>query len=245
MKQAPLYIRTISLISVFNSLFFTSVAANADGIIIDKVYHPYVEPLEKEFEWRVSAQDNQPDKSDNIQLHRFSYGQSLNDYWFVEVYLIGEKSDAEGFEIEGYELEAKWQLTEQGEFWADYGLLFELEKESIEQAWEFSTGLLMEKEWGNWSNTANLIISQEWGNDIDDELETSLSLQTRYRYSRSFEPAIEFYAGEDTQAIGPVFLGQVKLDTTHQLKWEVGLLFGLDEKSPNNTLRIMIEYEFY
>jgi hypothetical protein len=245
MKYSALPTLHLPLITALVASLFASVNTNADGVIIDKVYHPYVEPLEKEFEWRVSAQDNQPERPNNIQLHRFAYGQSINDYWFVEAYIIGEKSSNDGFEIEAYELETKWQLTEQGEFWADYGLLFELEKEAHEDIWEFATGLLIEKEWGNWSNTANLIISQEWGGDISDELETSLALQSRYRYSRSFEPAIEVYVGEDTQAIGPAFLGQIRLDTKHQIKWEAGILFGLDEKSPNNTLRIMLEYEFY
>ena len=89
------------------------------GIVVDKIYHPYVQPLEQELEWRTIHQDRQPSAANNIWHHQLAYGRSLNDRWFLEAYLIGEKSDEQSFDIEAYELEAKWQLTEQGEFWAD------------------------------------------------------------------------------------------------------------------------------
>ena len=81
-------------------------------------------------------------------LYRFGYGRAFGDSWFGEVYLIGKKSDETGFQLEAYELEAKWQITEQGEYWADWGLLMELEKESHENIWEFSTGILVEERVG-------------------------------------------------------------------------------------------------
>jgi hypothetical protein len=135
-------------------------------------------------------------------------------------------------------------LTEQGEFWADWGLLFELEKEAHEDIWEFSTALLAEKEWGKWSGTANFYLMNEWGSDIRNEFETRLNLQARYRYSKAFEPAIEFYNGESTTAVGPVFLGQFKLSEGRNFAWELGAVFGLDRKSPNSTLRLLLEFEF-
>ena len=216
----------------------------ADGMVIDKIYHPYVQPLEQELEFRTTLQDNQPGRDDNLQSYHFAYGRSFNDRWFGEIYLIGERSDDESFKIEAYELEALWQLTEQGEFSADWGLLFELEKVKDLNIWEFSTGLLAEKEWGQWSTTANYIVTYEWGHDIDNEVESKLGLQARYRYSSAIEPGIEFYAGEDTRALGPVLLGQIKLGGKRKLKWELGAVFGLEHDSPNRTLRLLTEFEF-
>jgi len=109
----------------------------ADGFVIDKIYHPYVQPLEQELEWRTIYQDEQISTPDDLWLYQLAYGRSLNDHWFAELYLVGEKSAVQSFEIEAYELEAKWQLTEQGEFWADWGVLFELEKEANQDVWEF------------------------------------------------------------------------------------------------------------
>ena len=229
---------------ILSLLVLWSGQSLADGIVIDKIYHPYVQPLEQELEWRMIYQDEQPSAEDNLWLYQLAYGRSLNDRWFVEAYIVGEKSDETSFGIEAYELEAKWQLTEQGEFWADFGLLFELEKEANEDVWEFATALLVEKEWGKWSGAANFYVINEWGSDIKNELETRLNLQARYRYSQAFEPAIEFYSGEDTRGLGPAFMGQVKIGNKQRLRWEVGAIFGLDSTSPNRTLRFLLEFEF-
>ena len=214
------------------------------GTVIDKIYHPYVQPLEQELELRMIYQDEQPFVADNTWVYQLAYGRSLNDRWFAEVYLVGEKSDDQSFDIEAYELEAKWQLTEQGEFWADWGMLFELEKEANEDVWEFATAVLLEKEWGKWSGAANFWVLNEWGSDTKNELNARLNLQARYRYSRAFEPAIEFYSGEDTRGLGPAFLGQARLGNKQLLSWEFGVIFGLDSKSPNRTLRFLLEFEF-
>ncbi len=216
----------------------------ADGVVIDKIYHPYVQPLEREFEWRATLQDRQPGRPDDLQVYRMAYGMSLGEKWFAEVYLVGTNSDEGSFEISGYELEALRQLTEQGEYWADWGVVFELEKEDDLDAQEFSAGLLAEKEWGQWSGTANLFLIQEWGSDIPDETETQLGLQARYRYAPGFEPAVEVYSGEDTRGIGPAVLGQLPLGGRRQLRWEAGAIFGLDSKSPDTTLRFLLEFEF-
>ena len=220
------------------------VALRADGVVVDKIYHPYVQPLEREFEARAIWQDEQSGRPDNFQLYRFAYGQSFGERWFAEVYLVGERSATDSFSVEAFELEAQRQLTEQGEYWADWGVVFELEKERGADAWEFSTGLLAEKEWGRWSGTANLFLMHEWGADVADETETRLGLQARYRFSRALEPAIELYSGEDTRGIGPAALGQAALGGRRQLRWEAGVIFGLGSDSPNTTLRFLFEFEF-
>ncbi|WP_461480935.1 hypothetical protein [Porticoccus sp.] len=222
----------------------TTVTVRADGTTVDKIYHPYVYALERELEWRAVYEDEQPKQLDNRQLHRFAYGQAINDRWFGEIYLTGERTDHSGFQLEGYELEARWQLTEQGEYWADWGMLFELEKAAHKDSWEYTTGILAEKEWGRWSGTANFMVASEWGSDTNDELESSLGLQGRYRLSPSLEPAIEFYSGDKTRVLGPVLLGEVRMAGRQKLHWELGMLFGLDKSSTNNTLRALIEYEF-
>jgi hypothetical protein len=216
----------------------------ADGVVIDKIYHPYVQPLERELEWRAIWQNDQPGRPDDQRLYRLAYGQAIGERWFAEVYVVGENSDEGNFGIEAYELELQRQLTEQGEYWADWGLLFELERERDLDIWEFSTGLLAEKEWGRWSGTANLFLLHEWGEDIADETETRLGLQARYRYSPAFEPAVELYSGQDTRGIGPAVMGQVRLGSRRQLRWEAGAIFGVDSQSPDTTLRFLLEFEF-
>lgn len=208
----------------------------ADGGVVDKVYHPYVQPLEREFEWRMlSVGDG--------QKYRLGLGQSLTDRLFVEGYLIA-KDVGNHLKLDAYEIEAKWQLTEQGEYAADWGLLFELEKTQHDDTWEASVGLLAEKEWGRWVGTANLNIIYEWGPEIKDELETALASQLRYRYKPYLEPAIEFYSSEKGMALGPVLMGDIRLQAAKKVHWELGSILGLGGEAPDNTWRILLEYEF-
>jgi hypothetical protein len=218
--------------------------ALADGLVIDKIYHPYVQPLERELEFRSIIENNSGASAGDRRKYRLGYGQSLSDYWFGEIYLIGEENDDQGLRLDAYELEALWQITEQGEYAADWGLLLELEKLRSDDIMEFATALLIEKEWRRWSGTANLYAIYEFGSDIEDELETALALQTRYRYSRAIEPAVEFYLGEDTQGLGPVIMGSRPLGDARQLRWEGGVIFGVDDDTPDQTFRLLLEYEF-
>ncbi|MCH8265369.1 MAG: hypothetical protein IIC10_08220 [Proteobacteria bacterium] len=94
------------------------------------------------------------------------------------------------------------------------------------------------------SGTANLFLIQEWGDDIRNEFETAASLQFRYRYSRAFEPALEVYAGQDATGIGPVILGKLNLGIRKSLNWEAGVIFGADSGSPDQTFRLLLEFEF-
>jgi hypothetical protein len=226
------------------ALALMPMVSHADGFAVDKVYHPYVQPLERELELRSLILNDDDDTIDGTQVHRLGLGTSLNDRFFVEVYLIGEKESGGSLSLEAYELELKWQLTEQGEYFADWGLLFELENERDDDIWEYSTAVLVEKEFGQWAGTVNLAAIYEWGDDIENEWESQIATQLRYRYSRYFEPAIEYYAGDSSKGLGPVALGDVRFAGARKLRWELGVIFGLDSESPDQTYRAMLEYEF-
>ena len=217
----------------------------ADGSVIDKVYHPYVEQLEWELEWRMIHEDENPVSGEKRrQTHKLGLGHAFAEYVFAEVYLIGERSSDQSLDLSAYEAEVLWQLSEQGEYALDYGLLFELEKEHKEDAWEYSTALLLEKELGQYSATANVGLTYEWGDDIADELESFLAAQARYRYSPRLEPALELYLGEDTAGLGPVLLGAHRLGIMQAMRWEFGVILGLDSATPDYTVRALLEYEF-
>ncbi|MDB2705104.1 hypothetical protein N9Y67_01035 [Pseudomonadota bacterium] len=228
---------------VFNKLILSVISFSvissvlADGVAIDKVYHPYVQPLEREIELRmISAGDG--------QKYRLGLGTALSDRLFIEGYVIGTNVNNDQLDVSAYELEVKYQLTEQGEYAMDWGVIAELEKERHEDNWEAATGLILEKEWASWSGTANLWAIYEWGDTIQNELESSLSLQARYRYSRYFEPAVEFYRGQNTSGLGPAVMGDVWFSGRNKLHWEAGVIFGLDSETDANTWRLLTEFEF-
>lgn len=236
MKRMPVRLLLVML------LFAGSGRLVADAEI-GRVYHPYVEPMEREIEWRSTFIDDPDNEDHRDQKHWLGAGYSINERWFAEASVITAKDNGESLELEGFELEAKWQLTEQGEFWADWGMLFEVERETSENIWEVAVAGLMEKEIGPTSLAANLSAIYEFGSGIDNEFETAAALQWRWRYAEQFEPAIEYYAGDDLAAVGPVGLGMFRIGR-QKLKWELGVLFGVDSKTPDKTYRVLLEYEF-
>lgn len=216
-----------------------SLNANAE---LSRIYHPYVEQQEREIEYGAVWRDV---TDESILLQRAGFGYAWSEHWFGEVYLLTESVTHEGQEIRGYEAEIKWQMTEQGEYWADWGLLMEAGSADDISRKELAIGLLMEKEiTPSWIGTLNVFAEYEFGDDIKDEFETALRAQFRYRYSPALEPAIELYLDDQDYAAGPVLTGIQKISAKKQLRWELGWLVGLDAETPNNNIRLSIEFEF-
>lgn len=213
----------------------------ADGIPVDKVYHPYVLANERELEWRFTSRQND---DGNVLAQRLAYGHAVSEYLTIEGYIVGERDDTGDFGLQAYEIEARWMLTNQGELWADWGMLFELEKQHKEDIYEFTSGLLFEKEFTQTSLTINALLVYEWGKDIQDEFETELRLKYRYRYLPALQPSIEIYTGENFVGAGPGFMGVHRYEGQKQLKWELAFIAGLNGDSKDHTLRFALEYEF-
>lgn len=209
---------------------------------ISRIYQPYVEQGERELEYAATLRDL---GGEEILLNRLGVGYAWSDKIFTEVYLLTETISHEGEEIRGYEAEMKWQITEQGEYWADWGLLLEAGGARDIDRRELAVGLLWAKELAShWVATANGIVEYEYGDDVVDELETAVRAQFRYRYSAALEPALEFYLDDQDWASGPALIGAQKLGGRKQLRWELGVLFGLDATTPDASLRFGLEFEF-
>ncbi len=230
-------------LAVACALCISAPGSVSAGSQIDRVYHPYVQALEREFEWRASYLDDDPKSDRWLQSHRFAYGQSVTEKLYIEGYLLAETSPGQSLEFEGLELEAKYQLSEQGEYWADWGILFEVERETSNNIWEIATAALLEKELGRTSVAANIRAIYEFGRGIDDEFEMETAVQWRLRGNPLLEPAVEFYLGNGSKGVGPVLAGLVRLGGT-QLKYEIGSIFAIDSDTADVTYRFMLEFEF-
>ncbi len=62
--------------------------AQADGRVVDKVYHPYVQPLEREFEYRFIYQKQSEHPDNNAMGQKIGYGFSIAERLALETYLI-------------------------------------------------------------------------------------------------------------------------------------------------------------
>jgi len=224
-------------------LSLNSILSFADGVVVDKVYSPYVLPQETEVEWRVMSRNSED--SGNQLGQRLGYGHSLTEYITLEAYLVGERElHSDNFGLAGYELEMRWMLTDQGQYWADWGVLFEIEKEHTKDNWEVSTGVLVEKEFGKTSLTVNLFAIYEWGHTIDNEWEAEARVKYRYRYLPQVQPALELYIGENYVGLGPAIQGIQRFDGQKQLKWEAAFITELSNNDKDHILRVALEYEF-
>jgi hypothetical protein len=216
--------------------------AFGDGIVVDRIYDPYVQPLETEIELRsvIQYDDDAPD----LQKHFLGVGHSLSDRWFAELYAVWSEARDDVLALDQYELEFKWQLTEQGEYAIDWGMVFELERKVDTDVSEFSTIIVSARDFGRWTAVANLALVFESGSGVSDEFETRFHLQTRYRYREALEPAIELHIGQDTSVLGPAMTGVYRVAPGKKLDWEAGIFWALDDESPDRVVKINLEYEF-
>ncbi len=220
----------IALCAVFSSNGY------ADNFTVDKVYHPYVLPFEREFEWRLTSRQND---DGNVLMQRFSFGHALSEFMILETYLVGARDENEDFGLESYEVELRWMMTEQGRYWADWATLFELEKQHNTDDWEVKAGILTEKEFGQFSLTTNVSLVYEWGQTVENEWESEFKAKFRYRWIPEVQPGLEVYVAEDFIGVGPAFMGIKRFDRQKQLKWELGFIAGLNGDSKDHTLRIL------
>tara|TARA_Y100000114_G_scaffold22603_1_gene18329 strand:- start:3401 stop:4102 length:702 start_codon:yes stop_codon:yes gene_type:complete len=225
----------IALCAVFSSNGY------ADNFTVDKVYHPYVLPFEREFEWRLTSRQND---DGNVLMQRFSFGHALSEFMILETYLVGARDENEDFGLESYEVELRWMMTEQGRYWADWATLFELEKQHNTDDWAVKAGILTEKEFGQFSLTTNISLVYEWGQTVENEWESEFKAKFRYRWIPEVQPGLEVYVAEDFTGVGPAFMGIKRFDRQKQLKWELGFIAGLNGDSKDHTLRMSLEYEF-
>ena len=49
---------------------------------------------------------------------------------------------------------------------------------------------------------------------------------------------------QGTIGFGPVIIGVANVGIRKSLSWEIGVVAGLSDKTPNSTCRLLLEYEF-
>jgi len=225
-----------------NSMAFAALMAAGNALAVDKVYHPYVEPLERDLEYRVTGFNDGDGRADT-QVHRFGVGYGVNDRIAIDTYFIGTKDGGDTLKVEAYELELLWQLNDQGAGWLDTALQFELEHAEGDYN-ELSVGFISEKEISNhWSAAANFIAHYETGPQPKDDFEGEMAVQIRYRFAPQFEPAVESYWDENFIAIGPAAVGVLALDEHNRLKWEAAALQSTKQTWAHRIFRLSLEWE--
>lgn len=232
-----------------------SVAGIAPAYATHKVYGPIVEEGETELELRGHYNFDDGGE-DGAQAYLLGAGRGFTSYWFSEFYVEVEKEPGESPKAEAVEWENRFQLTEQGEYWLDVGLLTEFEF-ALEGGHpdSFSIRPLLQKGFGNWLATGNLIFEREFGDNSEDEVEFGYAWQIKHPLRSELAWGIEGYgslgeltdfapSNEQAHELGPGLYGELDLGTHEPLEFRVLLLFGLSDGAPDQRLVFSLEYEF-
>lgn len=249
--------RALAALAVGISLTALTTSARAEF----QVRSPTVDYRELEIEHNGSITF---DKSGSDKNHNQSYtnsiGYGVTPWWMVELEgEWGSESD-EQLRYQATTLENIFQLTPQGEYWADLGFFAEYShsnRRADPNTIEF--GPIAQKETGGFFNsdllhTINVFAERQVGHNSGNDTEVSYAWQSRLLLNPYFEPGVEFYGevedishpgklAEQEHRFGPMFAGAQNFAPYGKLKYELGYLFGLTSATENGAVRWKLEYE--
>lgn len=220
-----------------------------------KVYSPRVVKGENEIEYRGFHDIDKDDVRDGGEKHAFAIGRGFTDYWFSEFYSVYAKDPGASFKHDALEWENLFQLSEQGKYWADFGLLTEYELTDHGPD-EIAIAPIIEKTVDRWVGTLNLFFERQVGSEAESRTTLAYAARLKYLLHPQFEPAVEFFGepghidrfgsfnGQEHWA-GPAFYGQIGLGGTSKLLYSAAYLFGETSVSSDNRAILRLEYEFF
>ena len=184
-------------------------------------------------------------------VQEIEYG--VNRWWSTAIEGEWERAagGAEPTAFQALTFENRFRLTSPGEHWADLGLFVEYERSRNGGASAWRVGPILQKLVGPTVNVLDLLAVKESGPGARSGIAVSYAWQTRWILSEEFQPGFELYGGalEAGSATprqhygGPAMFGIVDLGGGHDLRYELGYLYGLDSTTPR-TLKLLIGYEY-
>jgi hypothetical protein len=237
--------RLLSLLLVTGTALIGSAARADDDFI---VYSPYVTEGQSEIEFRSHQQFDADPALSNERAYVVSVSHSFTSWWRPEIYVGSYEREAGGpNQLQGYEFENTFQLTDQGHYWADLGFLASYEYNTQpDEPGVLEFGPLFEKRTGRIDQRLNFIWEKELGSGADRHYE----FRGGYAASYSFDPIVAvgfeaYYRPDDVaHQIGPTLSGEFASSRGNELEYSIAYLFGLNKGAPNRTLALRLEYEF-
>lgn len=219
------------------------------------VYAPSVSPGENEIEARAYTGWNGKASSGDQRSFKLGFGRNFTERWFSEFYVAGAQRYGGPFKLEEFEWENRLQLTPQGKYWVDVGLLNEIEIPRFAEApYEVKFGPLFGKDIGRFTMLLNLIASHQYGRNAEAGVELEYRARLLYRWRQGLSPLLEAYGqpigkigawGTPRQLIGPGLTGRITTGPGKSLRYAVLVLRGTGRAAAGTTLVFRLEYEFY
>ncbi len=221
-----------------------------------KVYAPYIDMHELEFENRASRSVDSDPTKDNAQKILTGIGYGFTDWWSAEIYAEWARAPGDETKFDAFEFESLFRITEPGEYWLDLGALVEFERtDASDDPDELEVKLLFAKDIGKFSAIYNLEFVRQMGSGASHDVEFGHAFQLRYRLDQMFEPGVEIYGefgaigdmadwDEQEHRIGPIVAGALPLGGAGmKLKYNVGYLFGVSDATEDGAVKATLELE--
>ncbi len=225
----------------------TSFSVRADDDF--NVYSPYVTEGQSEVEFRGHQQsDNSDPALQGERAYEVSLAHAFTSWWRPEIYLGAyEREPGRSNVLDGHEFENLFQLSDAGQYWADFGFLASYEYKSqpgVTSKLEF--GPLVEKQDGRVRQRLNLIWEKEVGGGADRKYEFRAAYLMTYSFSPAVAPGVEAYyrPADDSRQMGPALYGEIPTSHGNEFEYSAALLLGTNQAAPDRTLVLRFEYEF-
>lgn len=229
----------------------------------ETIYTPIVDYREWELELKTGVQD-WGNRDEGERAAKLALGYGLAPRWGVEFEAEYSQTPGHVAHVEEYEFENIFQLTEHGEHWLDMGLFAELEHNRLENVNTAVFGPMFQTETSHTQTNLNIYLERRLSALAGDEADADedeggsrnelvYQMQWKYNLHPQFQPGLQAFGSLGDPAhlrsaelkIGPAFFGVANLGNGKSLRYNAALLGGLTRESPNATLRMQLEYEFF
>jgi hypothetical protein len=246
MRRATLWVA----LAAATAAFVTAAHAGPD----DYVHTPAVEYGERELELRLGTATQSGAARQSAAALAFGYGAT--PWWFTEVYAKFEREGGAGTRFDAFEWENRFQLTEPGQYFADLGLLVEIERpRDRAEGYELRLGPLLQRDLGAVQANFNVLFERHYRAAEPQVTELGYQWQLKYRWRPELELGAQGFgdvgpwndwapAHAQQHALGPALFGKLHVAGRQVVRYDAALLFGASSAAADRTLRARIEYEF-
>jgi len=220
-----------------------------------QVYSPNVVKGESEIEARAYNSWGTGPQTGAEKALKFSFAHAFTDWWSTELYATSEQEYGENLKLEEFEWENRFQLTPEGKYWVNVGLLNENEiPRYSHDPYVVKFGPILGKDFGRFSALLDLLATHEYGTNAAPGVGLEYRARLTYRWRRAISPLVEAYGepvgrigawGRPRHQIGPGVTGQIQIGPGRSLRYGAVALFGASHSAADSTLVLRLEYEFY
>jgi hypothetical protein len=221
----------------------------------DYVVTPLVQEGEREIDFKVGTAKAREGTRENA--YSIGLGWGVTSWWFTEVYAKWHRTPEVPNSFDAWEWENRFQLTETGKYPVDVGLLLEIERpKDRSEGYEYRWGPLLQADISpSVQANLNLLVEKHIRAAEPGKAELGYQWQLKHRWRPAFEYGLQGFgnvgplthwspAAEQTHIAGPALFGRIRAGERQFIKYNAGVMVGLNHASPRTTLRAQAEYEF-